>query len=408
MIFAYKNSRLYAENIAVSDIAKQVGTPFYCYSKQQLTGNFLEFKNAFSGIDATICYALKSNSNHNIISLLQKLGSGADTVSEGEVRAALKAGISPDKIVFSGVGKTKREMEFGLRSNIGQFNVESIEEIELLNEVAGKLGVKAPVSIRVNPDVDAKTHDKISTGRKSDKFGIAWEDVFLVFDKAKHLKNIDIQGITTHIGSQITSLEPYKAAFHKVAELFKTLREMGYNLARLDLGGGIGIKYKDENPIKISDYADIIKEVIKPLNVKLFLEPGRRISGNAGILVSEVQYIKKTIERDFAIIDAGMNDLARPAVYGAYHEIISVDEGLEQHNIYDVVGPVCESSDIFGKERRLKELRSGDLLAILCAGAYGASMSSVYNLRPLIPEIMVDGDKVEIIRKRQTYEELLG
>lgn len=408
MTFAYKNSVLSAEDISVSEIAKQVGTPFYCYSKKQFTENFLEFKNAFSGVDATICYALKSNSNHQVISLLKEQGAGADTVSEGEVRAALKAGIATEKIVFSGVGKTRKEMEFGLTNKIGQFNVESIEEIEILNEVAGSLKVKAPVSIRVNPDVDAKTHDKISTGRKTDKFGIAWEDVFLVFDKAKNLSNIDIQGITTHIGSQITSLEPYKQAFKKVAELFITLREMGYQLSRLDLGGGIGIRYKDETPIKIADYAEIIKEVIKPLNIKLFLEPGRRISGNSGILVSEVQYIKKTAEKDFAIIDAGMNDLARPAVYGAYHEIISVDEAKDQHNIYDVVGPVCESSDIFGKDRKLKELKSGDLIAILCAGAYGASMSSVYNLRPLIPEVLVDGKSFKIIRKRQTYEELLG
>lgn len=407
MTFTYKNSQLYAENITITEITKSVGTPFYCYSKQQFANNFLEFKNAFQGVDVTICYALKSNSNLKIISLLAGLGSGADTVSEGEIRAALKAGVSPETIVFSGVGKTKREMEFGLKNNIGQFNVESIEELEILNQVAGSLNIKAPVSIRVNPDVDAKTHEKISTGRKNDKFGIAWEDVFLVYNNTKNLKNIDIQGITTHIGSQITSLEPYKQAFTKIAELCTALRGLGFNLSRLDLGGGIGIKYKDENIINIVDYANLVKEIIQPLGLKLFLEPGRRISGNAGILVTEVQYIKKTSEKDFAIIDAGMNDLARPAIYGAYHEIITVKESSEQHNIYDIVGPVCESSDIFGKDRKLSELKSGDLLAILCAGAYGFSMSNTYNIRPQLPEILVDGDKFEIIRQRQTYEDIL-
>lgn len=407
MSFEYKSNQLFAERLSVSDIAKKHGTPAYIYSKKQFEDNYTEFKNAFDGLDVTTCYALKANNNIHITKLFADLGAGADTVSEGDIRAALMAGIATEKIVFSGVGKTKREMEYALNQKIGQFNVESIAEIEVLNEVAGKLQVKAPVSIRVNPDVDAITHKKITTGRKQDKFGIAWEDVFYVYDNAKKFENIDIQGITTHIGSQITNIEPYAQAFKKIAELCTVLKDRGFNISRIDLGGGIGVQYNDEKIIDIKDYAKLVQEIIAPLGVKIFLEPGRRLTANAGILISEVQYIKQNSEKNFAIIDAGMNDLARPAIYGSYHNIIAVEQrATDEKLMYDIVGPVCESSDIFGRERRLQSLKSGDLLAITYAGAYGSSMNSMYNLRPLIPEILVSGEELKIIRERQTYDEM--
>ncbi|MDX1949261.1 MAG: diaminopimelate decarboxylase [Rickettsiales bacterium] len=402
----YKNSILHIENLAINEIAKKVGTPFYCYSKKQFENNYKEFKQNFSDYPTTICFAVKSCPNIHILKLLASLGSGADTVSQGEIIRALKAGIKPEKIVFSGVGKTKEEIKFALQKNIGQLNAESLEELEIIDKIAGLLKKKAKVSLRVNPDVDGKTHEKITTGRKHDKFGIPLEDAKKYYDSAAKLDNIKIEGIACHIGSQITDIEPFKQAFQKVAEFANTLKKRGFELKRLDLGGGVGIKYKNEETISIKDYAKAIISAVKSTGLKLFLEPGRRISGDAGILVTEVQFIKNTGERQFAILDAGMNDLARPAIYGAYHEIIQVRDKDGEKKNYDIVGPVCESSDIFGRDRKLFDLKAGELLVILNAGAYGASMASNYNTRPLIPEILVDDKKFKIIRRRQKISEI--
>ncbi len=404
----YKNAILHVENLAITDIAKKVGTPFYCYSKKQFESNYKEFKQSFSDYPTTICFAVKSCPNIHIIKLLANLGAGADTVSQGEIIRALKGGIKPEKIVFSGVGKTKDEIKFALQKNIGQINAESLEELEIIDKIAGLLKKKAKVSLRVNPDVDGKTHEKITTGRKHDKFGIPLEEAKKFYDSASKLRNIKIEGVACHIGSQITDIEPFKQAFHKIADFANSLIKKGFDLKRLDLGGGVGIKYKNEEVIAIKDYAKAIISAVKSTELKLFLEPGRRISGDAGILVSEVQFIKNTGERHFAILDAGMNDLARPAIYGSYHEIIQVRDKDGEKLSYDIVGPVCESSDIFGRDRKLFNLKAGELVVILNAGAYGASMASNYNTRPLIPEVLVDDKKFKIIRRRQKISEILS
>ncbi len=404
--FDYKNSTLNAEAVPVTDIAKKVGTPFYCYSTDRLEDNYLEFKQAFSDYPTTICFAVKANPNIHVLKLLASFGSGADTVSQGEIIRALKAGIKPEKIVFSGVGKTKEEIKFALEKNIGQINAESLEELEIINRIAEQLRKKAKVSLRINPDIDAKTHEKISTGKKSDKFGIPIDEAKKFYETASKLRYIKIEGVAIHIGSQITEIEPYKAAFTKIAELATALIKRGFELKRLDLGGGVGIKYKNEEVIDIKAYAKTIINIIKPLELKLFLEPGRRICGDAGILVTEVQFIKKTSERQFAVLDAGMNDLARPAIYGAYHDIIPVKDREGHKSSYDVVGPVCESSDIFGRDRKFFNLKAGDLLAIMNAGAYGSSMGSNYNTRPLTPEVLVDGKKFKVIRRKQKISEI--
>lgn len=406
MSFNYKNNELHCENVAIENIAKNFGTPFYLYSSEKFKDNFLGIKNSFKQ-DVTVCFAIKSCSNIAILKYLASLGAGADTVSEGEVRRALIAGISPEKIIFSGVGKTKEEIAFALENKIGQLNAESIEELDIINQVAKEKNLKAKISIRVNPDVDAVTHEKITTGRKHDKFGIPWEEVVGIYQKAREFSNLEIEGLATHIGSQITSIEPYKKAFTKIAEMAQNLKNLGFNLKRVDLGGGIGIKYKDENIISIAEYADTIEKLFTPLGLKIFIEPGRTISADAGTLISEVQYIKHAGGRKFLIIDAGMNDLARPAVYGAYHEIIAVNKN-SQIETYDVVGPVCESSDIFGRERKIDKLNNGDLVAIMQAGAYGTVMSSNYNSRGLLPEILVSADEFKLIRKRQTFEEIIS
>jgi diaminopimelate decarboxylase len=407
MRFEYKNNKFFCEEIEISEISKKFSTPFYLYSASQFSDNFSKIKNSFSSENVNICFAVKSCPNIAILKLLQGLGAGADTVSEGEIRRALLAGIKPEKIIFSGVGKTKEEISFALSNGIGQINAESIEELELVNEIAGKMGLKAKISIRVNPDVDAKTHEKITTGRKFDKFGIPWEEVFIIYDKAKTLSNIDIEGLACHIGSQITSIEPYKKAFAKVAEMVNSLKQRGFDIKRVDLGGGIGIRYNEENLVDITEYAKTVKDLFLPLNVKIFLEPGRVISANSGALIAEVQYIKHAGGRSFVIIDAGMNDLARPAVYGAYHKILPVVKSESQEN-YDIVGPVCESSDIFGRDRKISSLKNGDLVIILDAGAYGASMSSNYNTRPLISEILVEGSSYKEIRKRQSFDDMIS
>ncbi len=407
MSFAYQNRELFCERVAVSKIAAETGTPFYLYSARSLRENFGAYARAFSSAEATICFAVKSCSNIAILKLLQAEGAGADTVSGGEIRRALLAGIAPEEIIFSGVGKTKEEIAFALESGIGQLNVESLEEIEMISEIAAARNVRAKVSLRVNPDVDAGTHDKISTGRKADKFGIPWPEVREAYRKARALQHLEVQGVACHIGSQITDLAPFHAAFRKVTELARELLADGFPLRRIDLGGGLGIRYEDETPVPVSDYAGEVLQHVRSLGLHLFLEPGRSISASAGVLISEVQFIKHTEGKSFVVLDAGMNDLARPAIYGAFHEIVSVREGYADQS-YDVVGPVCESSDIFGTNRRLPELRSGDLVAILNAGAYGAAMSSNYNTRALLPEILVEGEHARTIRERQSFEEIIA
>jgi diaminopimelate decarboxylase len=408
MSFTYPNNQLFCDGVAVTKIAAQIGTPFYVYSADALRANFDAYKTAFSGLDVTICFAVKSCSNIAILKLLQTRGAGADTVSGGEIRRALLAGIAPEKIIFSGVGKTREEIAFALEAGIGQLNVESPEEIEMINQIATTQKVQARISVRVNPDVHAGTHDKISTGRKSDKFGVPWAEVRETYAKARSLSHLELQGVACHIGSQITDLIPFRDAFTKVTELARELLADGFPLQRIDLGGGLGIQYKDdETPVSVTDYAEAVIQYVRPLGLKLFLEPGRSISASSGALISKVQFIKDTEEKSFLVLDAGMNDLARPAIYDAYHEIIPVRQGdLEES--YDVVGPVCESSDIFGTNRRLPKLQSGDLVAILNAGAYGAAMSSNYNTRALAPEVLVDGNAFKMIRERQTFEQIVA
>ncbi len=407
MSFPYRNHELFCERVAVAKIAAETGTPFYLYSAGSLRANFNDYAQAFSIAPATICFAVKSCSNIAILKLLQAEGAGADTISAGEIRRALLAGIAPGKIIFSGVGKTKDEIAFALESGVGQLNVESSEELEMINEIAAARNVNAKISVRVNPDVDAGTHEKISTGRKSDKFGIPWHEVREAYRKARTLPHLEVQGVACHIGSQITDLIPFHRAFRKITDLARELLADGFPLRRIDLGGGLGIRYKDEAPVPVSAYADEVLQHVRPLGLHLFLEPGRSISASAGVLISEVQFIKHTEGKSFLVLNAGMNDLARPAIYGAFHEIISVRESVAEQS-YDVVGPVCESSDIFGTNRRLPKLQSGDLVAILNAGAYGAAMSSNYNTRGLLPEILVEGDQFKTIRRRQSFEEIIA
>jgi len=405
--FTYKNNQLFVENLAVTEIAKQVGTPFYCYSKTNLVENFQNFANAFNGIDHKICYAIKANPNVNIARIFAGLGAGIDAVSQGEIYRALKAGIDPKKIVFAGVGKTRAEMEFALKNGVEEFSIESEPELFLLDKVAQSLNLKAKIALRVNPNVDAKTHSKISTGKKGDKFGIDIEDAPRIYQAARNLLGVKVFGISTHIGSQITSLEPFAKAFTKIRDLCLELRSQGFEIENLDLGGGIGILYNEETPILIDDYANLIKEIIGDLNVSLTIAPGRALVGSAGILVSEIIYVKKTDQKDFLIIDAAMNDLMRPGLYDSYHKVIPVIKKDGEESKFDLAGPVCETTDILAKNRHLINPESGDLIAFLSAGAYGASMSNEYNSRPLIPEVLVEGDRLKIIRRRPSYDEMV-
>ncbi len=410
--FIYHNSILHAEKIPITEIASAVGTPFYCYSHATLERHYKVFSEAFASVPTTICFAVKANSNLAVLKTLADLGSGADTVSEGEIRRAIKAGIPPEKIVFSGVGKTRSEMQYALEVDIKQFNVESLEELEILNKVAGKANKKARVAVRVNPDIDAGSHDKISTGRKTDKFGVAWEDVINTYNNAANLEHIEIIGVTCHIGSQLTKLEPFKKAFNKITTLVENLRSEGHDIITLDLGGGLGIPYEREkdSPPTPSEYATMIIDMIEHLGCELILEPGRLIAGNAGILVTEVILVKRTSERTFIVTDAAMNDLLRPAMYGSYHEIVPIIEPKSDAEYLptDIVGPVCETADRFAKDCPMPPVNEGDLLAFRSSGAYGAVMSNTYNSRLLIPEIMVQNSQFTIIRKRQTYDELLA
>ena len=407
--FSYCGGVLFCEDVSINDMARNVGTPFYCYSAGALEQNYRSFVSAFDGLDKEICYAVKSNSNQAVIRLFANLGAGADVVSEGELRRALAAGISPDKIVFSGVGKSRAELTAALELGCGQFNVESRPELELLSAVAADLGKTATVVFRVNPDVDAETHDKISTGRAGDKFGIEFEQIGEVYARAEALEAIDARGLAVHIGSQLTRLDPFLAAFEKVANLINDLRMQGYSVDRVDLGGGLGIVYRDENPPALNDYAEIVQTVFGDMKLALTFEPGRRLTGEAGILVSEVIYVKESGGRRFAIVDAAMNDLIRPTLYDAWHDIDFVVEKTAETPLspIDIVGPVCETGDVFAVQRAMPEIDAGDLLLFRSAGAYGAVMSSTYNSRPLIPEILVKGDQYAVVRPRLDYDQLI-
>ena len=392
-------------------LAEDVGTPFYCYSTATLVRHYKVMSEAFAGTDHLLCYAMKANSNQAVIKTLADLGAGMDVVSEGELRRALTAGVPARKIVFSGVGKTASEIALALKEGIACFNIESEPELELLASVAARTGQRANVSIRVNPDVDARTHHKITTGKAENKFGISYARAPAVYARAAALTMIDVSGIDMHIGSQITELEPFEQAFRLMAELAAELKAQGHNLRHLDLGGGLGVPYRGTNdvPPHPDEYAAMVKRTLGHLGLKYVLEPGRMIVGNAGILVSRVIYVKEGENKQIVIQDAAMNDLIRPTLYDAYHEIIPVAEpkGLPTMEA-DIVGPVCESGDYLARSRRLPEVAEGDLLATMTAGAYGAVQSGTYNSRPLVPEILVNGRNWALVRPRQTYEEMLG
>jgi diaminopimelate decarboxylase len=410
--FLYKNGVLHAEDVAIPEIVVSVGAPFYVYSTATLTRHFQLFDDALSDVDHLVCYAMKAASNQAILQTLAKLGAGMDVVSGGEYARARAAGVPGDRIVFSGVGKTRDEMRMALSGGIRQFNVESEPEMVVLSAVATELGVKAPITIRVNPDVDAKTHAKIATGKSENKFGIPISRAREVYAQAAALPGIDVIGIDVHIGSQLTQLEPFELAYQKVAELTETLRADGHNIRRLDLGGGLGIPYTRSNealPLP-TDYGAMVKRVLGHLGCEIEIEPGRLIAGNAGLLVSEVIYVKEGEDRKFLILDAAMNDLIRPAMYDAHHDIEPVIEpraGAERAT-YDVVGPVCESGDTFAKGREMAQMNAGDLVAFRSAGAYGAVMSSEYNTRPLIPEVLVNGSEFAVIRSRPSFDEIIN
>jgi len=410
--FLYRDGTLYAEDVPVSEIAATVGTPFYVYSTATLLRHFRLFDEALEGTDHLVCYAMKAASNQAILKTLAQAGAGMDVVSMGEYLRAKAAGVPGDRIVFSGVGKTELEIRTALEGGIRQFNVESEPEMAVINKVALELGVVAPITVRVNPDVDAKTHAKIATGKSENKFGIPIARAKEVYAHAASLPGLKVIGIDVHIGSQLTELEPFRLAYEKVAELTETLRAEGHEIKRLDLGGGLGIPYTRSNdapPLPV-EYGQLIKDTLGHLGCEIEIEPGRLIAGNAGLMVSKVIYVKSGEGRDFLIVDGAMNDLIRPAMYEAHHDIVPVTEpeaGVEPQP-YDIVGPVCETGDTFAKERNMPPLADGDLIAFRSAGAYGAVMASEYNTRPLIPEVLVNGDQFAVIRRRPTFDEMIN
>lgn len=404
--FTYREGALYAESVPVKEIAETYGTPTYVYSSAAVLEAFDGYKRGLEGIPSLIAYAVKANGNLSILNLLAKAGAGADLTSGGELYVALRGGIPAERMVFSGVGKTDEEIEQGLQAGILMFNVESEPELENIARIAQSMGKKAPIAVRVNPNIDAKTHPKISTGLKEHKFGIPWEQAEAVYQKAAQMEWIEVRGIAAHIGSSLMDVSPLLQALDKLLSLRKSLIEKGIEIPYLDIGGGLGIQYQDTVPAMPEEYTRQVRERIKESGVTLILEPGRSIVGNAGILITKVQYVKKTDDRTFVVVDAGMNDLARPAIYGAYHQIVPVEPQGLATELVDVVGPICESSDVFGKERNLPSCKAGDYLALCSAGAYGFAMSSHYNGRVKPAEVMVEGDVHRLVRKRETYEEL--
>ncbi|MEM7569457.1 MAG: diaminopimelate decarboxylase [Pseudomonadota bacterium] len=410
--FTYRDGEMHAEDVPLKAIAAAVGTPVYVYSAATLERHFNVFSQAFKGLNALVCFAVKANSNVAVLKTLADLGAGADVVSGGELARALAAGIPGERIVFSGVGKTAEEMRAGLTAGIHQFNIESEPELELLSAVASEMGVEAPIAFRVNPDVDAKTHEKISTGKAENKFGIAWSRAKAAYARAASLPGIAVKGVDVHIGSQLTQLGPFREAFEKVAGLVADLRADGHDIAQLDLGGGLGIPYAagaNDMPPLPADYGALIADVAGPLGCQIILEPGRLIAGNAGVLLTKVLYVKEGEERKFVIVDAAMNDLIRPAMYDAHHDIVPVMESAAGKDwTADIAGPVCETGDVFAKSRATQPVAQGDLAAIMSAGAYGAVLASTYNTRPLVPEVLVRGSEWAVIRPRPSVEDLLA
>ena len=411
--FTYYNDKLYAEEVAVAEIAEQVGTPFYVYSKAAIESQWKAYNEAFSGREHLVCYAVKANPNLAILNLLAKLGSGFDIVSAGELERVLRAGGEADRVVFSGVGKTADELRIALQAGIHCFDVESAQELERLNQIAGEMGQSAPVALRVNPDVDPDTHPYIATGLKESKFGIPIDGAADIYRYANSLPNICLNGIACHIGSQLTTIDPFLDSLERILDLVGQLDDEGISLSELDLGGGLGVTYFDEEPPEPDDLVVALMDKLQTFGsryqrMKFIIEPGRSIVANAGMLVTRVQYLKHGKARNFAVVDAGMNDLMRPSLYDAWHPIVPVAKTRDGESaIYDVVGPVCESGDFLGQERELA-LEPDDLIAVLAAGAYGASMGSNYNSRPRPPEILVDGNNFHVIRRRETFDDMLA
>jgi len=410
--FSYKGGVLHAEGVSLARLAAEVGTPFYCYSTATLERHYRVLSEAFRGQDATICFAVKANSNQAVLATMARLGAGMDVVSEGELRRARAAGVPADRIIFAGVGKTRDETAYALGEGIYGFNVESEPELEALSEVASSLGMRARVAVRVNPDVDAKTHAKISTGKSENKFGIPYLKAPALYAEARRLPGIEVSGIHMHIGSQITDLAPFRDAFRLMRDLTLELRREGHEIHHLDIGGGLGVPYRGSNdvPPHPDEYAAVVAAALGDLEAKLFLEPGRMIVGNAGVLVSRVIFVKEGAGRRFTIVDAAMNDLIRPTLYEAYHEVWPVSEarGAMAPALQDIVGPVCETGDYLAIERELPPFEAGDLMAVMTAGAYGAVMSSTYNTRLLVPEVLVRGEAYAVVRPRPSYDDLIG
>ena len=405
--FQYIEDRLHCEEVPLEAIAEKVGTPFYCYSHATLKRHYYAFDTAFAGVDHLTCFSVKACSNIAILKLFASLGAGMDIVSGGELYRALKAGVPPDKIVFSGVGKTEEELVYGLEQSILMFNLESPQEMLALNECAARLGRRAPIAIRVNPDVDPKTHPYISTGLRENKFGIDLEVSESMYAQAREMSNLDIVGVGCHIGSQLTEVSPFLDTFKRLKLLIERLRQQGIQIRYLDLGGGLGITYSEENPPLPSEYAKALLDEVDGVDCSLIFEPGRVIVGNAGVLITRVLYTKEGPVKNFLVVDAGMNDLMRPSLYGSYHHVQPVVDHKRPELLADVVGPICETGDFLARDRSLPQIEQGELLAVMSAGAYGFAMSSNYNSRLRPPEIMVRGDKYEVIRARETYEDLL-
>jgi diaminopimelate decarboxylase len=410
--FQYAAGQLHAEDVSLAGIARDIGTPFYCYSNATLERHYQVLANAFRDLDALICFAVKSNSNQAVLATMARLGAGMDVVSEGELRRARAAGAAADRIIFAGVGKTRDEMAYALREGILGFNVESEPELLALSEVAVSLGTQASIALRVNPDVDARTHAKISTGKSENKFGVPYGVARQLYAKAARLPGISVGGIHMHIGSQITDLQPFRDAFRLLRDLARDLAADGFALKHLDIGGGLGVPYRGtaELPPAPDDYARIVKDAVGDLGLRIVLEPGRMIVGNAGVLVTKVIHVKEGADKTFTIVDAAMNDLLRPTLYEAHHDILPIDESkLSMPPIQqDVVGPVCETGDYLALDRALPAWLPGDLLSVMTAGAYGAVMASTYNTRLLVPEVMVKGDRYAVVRPRPTYDDLLA
>ena len=405
--FSYKNDELFCEEVPAESIAEQVGTPLYLYSWATIVRHFRIFKDAFNGLKHLICFSVKSNSNIAILNTIASEGGGADIVSGGELYRALRAGISPDKIVYSGVGKTPDDIEMALKSNILMFNIESEQELQTINDVAEKTGNRARIAVRINPDVEPNTHPYIVTGFNENKFGIQIDNALPIYELAKSLKYVDIKGISCHIGSQLTEISPFIDALLKLRELAQKIKKMGISLEFLDLGGGLGITYDTESPPHPSEYAGAIKKIVGKDEFTLILEPGRVIVGNAGILIARVIYTKITPNKKFIIVDAGMNDLIRPSLYNSYHSVMPIKKTSGETIVADLVGPICETGDFLAKDRVMPSFKQGDLVALMSAGAYGFSMASNYNSRPRPAEILVKGNEFSLIRSRETLDDLM-